>query len=34
MKAVSSRKELGRTFNHFLLKENNDFLSSEYQIYV
>lgn len=34
MKAVSSRKELERSFNHFLLKKNNDHLSSEHQIYV
>lgn len=34
MKAVSSRKELERSFNHFLLKKNNDHPSSEYQIYV
>jgi len=34
MKAVSSRKELGRTFNHFLLKKNNGRPSSEQQIYV
>ncbi len=34
MKAVSSRKELGRSFNRFLLKKNNDFPSSEHQIYV
>lgn len=34
MKAVSSRKELGRSFNHFLLKKNNDHPSSEHQIYV
>ena len=34
MKAVSSRKELERSFNHFLLKKNNDHPSSEHQIYV
>jgi hypothetical protein len=34
MKAVGSRKELERSFNHFLLKKNNDHPSSEYQIYV
>ena len=34
MNAVSSRKELERSFNHFLLKKNNDHPSSEYQIYV
>ena len=34
MKAVSIRKELERSFNHFLLKKNNDHPSSEYQIYV
>ena len=34
MKAVSSRKELERSFNHFLLKKNNDHSSSEHQIYV
>jgi hypothetical protein len=30
MKAVSSRKELERSFNHFLLKKNNDHSSSEH----
>jgi hypothetical protein len=34
MKAVGSRKELERSFNHFLLKKNNDHPSSEHQIYV
>lgn len=34
MKAVSIRKELERSFNHFLLKKNNDHSSSEHQIYV
>jgi len=34
MKAVSIRKELERSFNHFLLKKNNDHPSSEHQIYV
>jgi hypothetical protein len=30
MKAVSIRKELERSFNHFLLKKNNDHSSSEH----